>query len=190
MRKSATTIAAAVVGVLVIAGGATAASKYIISSINQIKPSVRAALKGNRGPRGFSGRTGATGATGAQGPQGVPGVAGAAGSARAVAVVNADGSLLQGVGFPKNVTGVSHTGGSGIYCIILSGGFDPSDAMATLSQGFISDGYSVSANPDSPDCASGEAEVDTFALEQSGTTTAGTPIEAVPADAGFTMLVP
>lgn len=117
-------------------------------------------------------------------------MAGAAGSARAVAVVNADGSFLQGVGFPKNVTGVSHTGGSGIYCIILSGGFDPSDAMASLSQGFISDGYSVSASADSPGCASGEAEVDTVALEQSGTTTAGTPIEALPADAGFTVLVP
>lgn len=180
-------VVVAVLAALAFASGAAAATHYFVTNINQIKPSVRAALKGNRGPRGF---TGTAGAAGAQGPQGVPGVAGAVGSARAVAVVNADGSFLQGVGFPKNVTGVSHTGGSGIYCIILSGGFDPSDAMATLSQGFISDGYSVSANPDSPDCASGEAEVDTFALEQSGTTTAGTPIEAVPADAGFTVLVP
>ena len=180
-------VAAAVLAALGCASGAAAATHYLVTSINQIKPSVRVALKGNRGPRGFAGTAGAAGA---QGPQGVPGMAGAAGSARAVAVVNADGSFLQGVGFPKNVTGVSHTGGSGIYCIILSGGFDPSDAMATLSQGFISDGFSVSVNADSPDCASGEAEVDTFALEQSGTTTAGAPIEAVPADAGFTVLVP
>jgi hypothetical protein len=45
VRKSATTIAAAVVGVLVIAGGATAASNYIITNIHQIKPNVLSKLQ-------------------------------------------------------------------------------------------------------------------------------------------------
>ena len=76
-----------VVGALVLTalvfgeGGAAAATRYLITSINQIKPSVRAQLKGNRGPRGLSGPqgpqgpqgpTGAQGPTGPQGPPGIP----------------------------------------------------------------------------------------------------------------------
>ena len=131
MRKfSFVTVVAATLGVLLVAGGALAAGHFIITNVNQIKPSVRAQLKGNKGPRGLRGAKGATGATGAQGLQGPQGVSGAAGSARAVAVVNSDGSLLSGTSFPKNVTGVGHTPDSGIYCVSLSGGIDPGDAVA------------------------------------------------------------
>ncbi len=50
---------------LALAGGtAWATSHYLISKTNQIKPSVRAALKGDVGATGFTGPTGATGATG------------------------------------------------------------------------------------------------------------------------------
>src|SRR6185437_7158714 len=128
MRKySFVAVVAATVGVLLVAGGAAAAGHFLITNVHQIKPSVRAELKGNRGPRGL---TGATGARGLQGPQGV---AGAAGSARAVAVVNPDGSLLAGTSFPKSVTGVSHMANSGVYCVHLSGGIDPSDAVVSAA---------------------------------------------------------
>jgi len=69
--------AAALVGVLAVSSGATAAQHYIITSSSQIKngtislfdltPNARKALTGK------TGATGATGARGAQGPQGVQG---------------------------------------------------------------------------------------------------------------------
>jgi hypothetical protein len=65
-----------------------------------------------------------------------------------------------------------------------TGGIEPSDAMATLSQQFLSIGQIVSAVPNSSNCASGQAEVDTYTLKPSGTTTAGTAIQAVRQDAG------
>ena len=74
MRR--TTFVICVIAVLLIASGATAATRYLITNVNQIKPSVRQQLKGNQGPRGFRGFTGATGL---QGPQGAPGPQGAQG---------------------------------------------------------------------------------------------------------------
>ena len=53
MRKFA--VAISVIGALVIAGGATAAGRWVISNINQIKPSVRHQLRGNTGPSGPAG---------------------------------------------------------------------------------------------------------------------------------------
>ncbi|MFZ1925461.1 MAG: hypothetical protein WAU42_04885 [Solirubrobacteraceae bacterium] len=60
--------------VFAMSGGAYAASKFLIASTKQIKPSVLASLKGKAGP---AGPAGAQGATGPAGPQGPPGAAGA-----------------------------------------------------------------------------------------------------------------
>ncbi len=60
--------------VFAMSGGAYAASKYLITSTKQIKPSVLKSLKGK------AGATGAAGLAGAQGAQGLKGETGAAGA--------------------------------------------------------------------------------------------------------------
>jgi hypothetical protein len=62
---------------------------------------------------------------GPPGPTGPPGEAGAPGSARAYALIGSNGSVTRS----KNVTGVSHTAASGIYCFDLP--FTPDNAVAT-----------------------------------------------------------
>ena len=197
MTKRLIVVAAAVAALWVVAGGAGAAARFVITSTSQIKPSVLRALHANETARGVPGATGPQGAPGAQGPQGAPGppgppgnpgVAGAAGSARAVALVNADGTLQQGIGFPKNVTGVSHTTKRGIYCIGLAGGIDPAAAIVSLAGPGAATG--VFTTPDSTNCAPGEVEVDTFILVQGDPATPGTPLVRVLDDGAFTLIVP
>jgi hypothetical protein len=197
MQKRLVVVVAAMAALFVAAGGAAAAGQFTITSTSQIKPSVIHALRGDQGPRGLRGLTGPQGATGARGSQGsqgppgspgTPGMPGAAGSARAVAVVNSDGTLLQGSGFPKNVTGVSHTTKRGIYCVGLAGGIDPAAAIASLTAPGAATG--VFTVPNSTNCASGEVEVDTFILVQADTATPGTPLVRVLDDGGFTLIVP
>ncbi len=59
--------------VFAMSGGAYAASKYLITSTKQIKPSV---LKQLKGAKGATGAAGLAGAQGAQGPKGETGAAG------------------------------------------------------------------------------------------------------------------
>jgi hypothetical protein len=77
------------VGLLVGAGGAAAANRYIITSTKQIKPSVLKQLMGSRGPRGF------TGAPGPAGPQGATGATGASGVVSGYQIVNYAETLSQ-----------------------------------------------------------------------------------------------
>jgi len=75
-RVSPTAVLAIVALLLSLGGGAWAAGKYIITSKNQIKPSVLKQLKGAQGPAGPQGPPGAQGAPGNPGtigPQGPPG---------------------------------------------------------------------------------------------------------------------
>ena len=86
LRKPTPAAVMAIVALVVALGGtAVAASHYIITSTNQIKPSVLRALRAGAGAKGTTaiagpqGPVGATGAQGSAGPQGVPGPAGSTG---------------------------------------------------------------------------------------------------------------
>jgi hypothetical protein len=102
--------------------------------------------------------------------------------------VNANGTLVQSADSPKGVTGVSHTTKRGIYCVGLEAGIDPAAAIASLTTPDAANG--VSTVPNSPNCAAGQVEVDTFILVQGDTTTPGAPLTTVLTDGGFTLLVP
>ncbi len=66
--------------VFAMSGGALAASKFLITSTKQIKPSVLSQLKGKAGPAGAPGAAGPAGAQGPAGPAGAKGENGAPGA--------------------------------------------------------------------------------------------------------------
>jgi hypothetical protein len=176
------TIAATALTVALLAGSAYAGSRWIITSTRQIKPSVLRHLRGQRGPQGLPGTQGP------QGSQGPQGLAGADGSARAVALVNPDGTLWQGAGFPKNVTGVIHSPNSGIYCVKITPGIETADAVVSLTNNGNATGvYTV---PNAPVCPVNGVEVLTFIETEPATTSSGTPLDTALKDGGFVVLVP
>ena len=78
-RPTPATIIAVVALFVALGGTAVAASRYIITSTSQIKPSVLKELRGHDGATGPAGATGQAGAAGQAGAPGVPGSAGTAG---------------------------------------------------------------------------------------------------------------
>jgi collagen triple helix repeat protein len=78
-RLSYANVVATFALVFAMSGGALAASKFLITSTKQIKPSVLAQLKGKAGKNGAPGAQGPAGVAGPAGPAGPPGPAGANG---------------------------------------------------------------------------------------------------------------
>jgi hypothetical protein len=80
-RLSYANVAATLALVFSMTTGAVAASRYLITSTRQIKPSVLAKLRGagTPGPRGLPGAEGRAGPDGKPGPEGTPGPEGKAG---------------------------------------------------------------------------------------------------------------
>jgi len=115
---NATTVIAVLALAFAMTGGAWAASKYVITSTSQIKPSVLKKLKGKAGPQGSPGANGQPGAAGSKGGNGSNG--------ESVAI----SSLTPGVECPQggakfsNGTGVAHAcnGETGFTESVPSGG--------------------------------------------------------------------
>ena len=106
-RMSYANVVATLALLFAMSGGALAASKFLIVSTKQIKPSVLAQLKGKngasgapgatgpagpQGPAGANGKDGAPGAAGEPGPKGATGAAGSAGPAGQKGATGATGA--------------------------------------------------------------------------------------------------
>ena len=91
-RLTFANVAMTVALVFAMSGGAYAASKFLITSTKQIKPSVLASLKGKAGATGPAGAAGAVGSAGPQGPAGAVGPQGAAGATGETGAAGAAGA--------------------------------------------------------------------------------------------------
>ena len=115
-RPSPATIIASIALFFSLAGTGLAASKYLITSTKQIKPSVLQSLRGKDGPRGLQGLTGAGG------PAGPAGAAGAAGGFNPAAV-----TIVQGSAISDNTLAAATTDASVASCpagsVVVGGGY-------------------------------------------------------------------
>jgi len=92
-----TTVLLSVFAGSLLAGGAWAASRYLITSTAQIKPSVLATIEKSarsaaKGPQGVAGAVGAAGPAGAPGAAGLPGAQGPAGAPGMTGATGATGA--------------------------------------------------------------------------------------------------
>lgn len=133
-KPSAALVLASVALFFSLVGAGTAASHYLITSIHQIKPNVRAQLRGRQGPPGPAGRQGPSGATG---PSGLAAVSSSSGSQ----VIKSD---LEPLTDTKTVTAVCPSGS-----FLYGGGFDGVGATVT-SSGPSGNTWEVIAHPTNP----------------------------------------
>jgi hypothetical protein len=108
-------VAMTLVLVFALSGGAYAASRYVITSTKQIKPSVLKSLQGKAGINGAPGTAGPAGAQGPAGSQGPAGPAGNQGTAGAKGETGSQGlkgaTGNSGATGPKGATGATGTTG-------------------------------------------------------------------------------
>jgi hypothetical protein len=95
--------------VFAMSGGAYAASKFLITSTKQIKPSVLSSLKGKAGSAGAKGAQGPAGPAGPQGPAGGKGENGAPG---ANGTSGKDGASITSAEVAKSSSACSKQGGA------------------------------------------------------------------------------
>ena len=125
---------------------------------------------------------GPQGAQGPQGERGLQGETGAPGTARAYAVVDNDGTFVGNR--RKNITAVTHTVGTGTYCLTI----DPASGIDTTTAAWVasadwntSPGSFMWATSATGECPNGQIGVYTFEVD------GGTPAFA---DRSFHVVVP
>jgi hypothetical protein len=165
-KPSPATLLASVALFFSLGGAGMAATGFRITSLSQIRPSVRHALKGRAGIRGLQGVPGAQGVPGIQGPQGPDGnvdftkayliSGGTPGSDQVLTTGDPDTRLIQRC----------HPGDR-----VITGGFDGSHEIVTTSQiiAAFPDEYEVEAHrdpntPTNPNGLPGTGIVEAWAL--------------------------
>ena len=126
---------------------------------------------------------------GRRGPTGATGPAGLAGTARAYGLIAGNGTLDSSRG--KNIAGVSHTVGSGSYCIALAAGIDPSSAgvVAIIDLSDSTTGPLVQwDSKNGAGCAAGQLDIET--RQMLSPPSGGLPVVEDPEDQGFYFAVP
>lgn len=141
-----------------------------------------------RGPKGNLGPAGPAGPTGAAGAPGAPGAPGAAGTARAYGVVDHTGAIIATQS--KNVVSVTPGGTSGVWCITLAAGIDPSKSAPVASVDFNDSATglnnAVEVRSDAHfDCTAGQLEIVTILQHVASGAQSNTF-----SPAGFTFIVP
>lgn len=128
-RPSTATVTASVALFFSLAGTGLAASHYLITSVSQIKPSVRHALRGAVGPAGTTGEQGVPGVPGAAGTQGPTGMTGPAGQPWSGMMVRT--SSLQNLPSDDSAAAFTLDCPSGKFAV--TGGYETSGGTTILS---------------------------------------------------------
>jgi hypothetical protein len=143
-----TNIALTIGLVFMMSGGAYAASKYLITSTKQIKPSVLKQLQGRTGARGPAGPAGVAGVAGPQGPAGGKGENGAPGANGSNGVSVTSKELTKSSSACKKEGGSEFTSAEGAKTTACNG--SPWTAEGTLPKGSSERGQWVIAGYENP----------------------------------------